>query len=121
MWTSHSGLVQTACLQAATRFAAADCGAIAPGGQHARSNASQMPLERAGTRRCVFLHPEKYAEVRDTVALAHTCLRGLPLLTSTSSQSSAWALQSPAYPAFLEMSLPALPALCKLPAAVAPA
>lgn len=55
-WEVRLRLVLESYLQAALRFYTASHRAGAPGSQHTRSNASQMPLVCAGGDRLVFLH-----------------------------------------------------------------
>ena len=94
-------------LQAALRSGIPGRRADAPGSQHARSNASHMPLESAGGDRCVFL------QIRSLLRCLMLSTRQLPtcLTTVNHSQSTEWPESVLlAHLALLGEPLPALPA-----------
>ena len=102
-------------LQAALHSGIAGRRADVPGSQHARSNASQTPLESAGGDCCIFLQTGSLLiKVTDSMTAAHACLLDY---SSVYLEHCLGGVVFLAHPALVSELLPALPAAVKLPAA----
>ena len=102
-------------LQAALHSGIAGRSADVPRSQHARSNASQTPLESAGGDGCVFLQTGSLLiQVTDSMTAAHACLLDYSPVHFEQCLGGVVVL---AHPAPVSELLPALPAAVKLPAA----